>query len=90
MEVTVEIPDQIAAAIRNGTDDSVSRSLLELAAIQAHEQDMLTEYEVMEMLGFETREELYTFFKRHNIRSTFTAEDLKNDQITLINVLDNK
>jgi len=52
-----------------------SRQLLELLAIQAHQAGLITEQEVMEMLGFEDREELWEFFKRHDVRSKYTTED---------------
>ena len=61
MEITLTIPDDVAADIQNGSSTPLSRQLLELAAIQAHESDLITEREVMEMLGFEDREELYDF-----------------------------
>jgi hypothetical protein len=55
MEITFTIPDDVAADIQNGSSTPLSRKLLELAAIQAHESDLITEREVMEMLGFEDR-----------------------------------
>ena len=78
MEITLTIPDDVAADIQNGSSTPLSRQLLELAAIQAHESDFITEREVMEMLGFEDREELYEFFKRYDIRSKHTSEDFES------------
>jgi len=74
-QAILDIPDDVAAAIRNGSDAPLARRLLELAAIQAHEADLITEHEVMEMLGFEDREELWEFFKRYDVRSKYTTED---------------
>ena len=68
-QAVLDIPDEVAAAIRHGTDVTLSRRLLELAAIKAHEADIIiTEREVIEMLGFEDREELHAFFKRYDVR----------------------
>lgn len=53
----------------------MSRQVLELLAIQAHQADLITEQEVIEILGFEDREELWEFFKRHDVRSKYTTED---------------
>src|SRR5262245_48109159 len=55
MEITINatILDNVAAAIQNGSTTPLPRRLLELAAIKAHEADLITEHEVMEMLGFE-------------------------------------
>ena len=72
MEVTLTIPDDVAAEIQNGASTPLARRLLELAAIKAHEADLITEREVIEMLGFEDREELYEFFKRYIIRAVST------------------
>ena len=66
MEIILTIPDEVAAEIQNGSNIPLSRRLLELAAIQAHQADLITEREVMAMLGFESREELYEFFKDVN------------------------
>jgi hypothetical protein len=41
MEVTLTIPDHVAAEIQSG-GVSVARRLLELAAIKAYEDDLLT------------------------------------------------
>lgn len=57
--------------------------MLELSAIQAHLSDLITEHEVMEMLGFEDREELYAFFKRYDVRSKYTTEDFEREGAAL-------
>lgn len=82
-QATLTLPDEIAAAIRNDLSVSLERQLLELSAIQAHESDLLTEREVMEMLGFQDKEELYEFFKRHDVRSKYTAEDFEKEGAAL-------
>jgi hypothetical protein len=54
----------------------MSRQILELLAIAAYQSDLITEREVMEILGFEAREDLYDFFKRYNVSGTdYTSED---------------
>lgn len=82
-QATLTLPDGIAAAIRNGFGVSLERKLLELSAIQAHESDLITESEVMEMLGFQDKEELYDFFKRYDVRSKYTAEDFEEEGAAL-------
>ena len=90
MDVTLTIPDDIAAEFQNSSSTPLARQLLELAAIQAHEADFITERDVMEMLGFETREELYELFKRYDVRSEYTVEDLEKDRATLDALLDKR
>jgi hypothetical protein len=38
---------------------------------------LITQREVMEMLGFVDSEELYELFKRYDVRSRYTAEDFE-------------
>lgn len=45
------IPDDVAADIRNGSEASLERRLLELAAIKAYEADLITRFQVQEMLA---------------------------------------
>ena len=87
MEVTLIIPDDVAAEIQNGANTPLARRVLELAAIKAYEANMITEREVMEMLCFEDREELYEFFKRYDIRSKHTNEDLERSYAALDELL---
>jgi len=86
-QAILTLPDGIAAAIRNDLSVSLERRLLELSAIQAHESDLLTEREVMEMLGFQDKEELYEFFKRHDVRSKYTTEDFEKEGAALETLL---
>ncbi len=82
-QAILTIPDGVAAAIRNSSSQPLERRLLELSAIQAHQSDLITEREVMEMLGFEDREELYAFFKRYDVRSKYTTEDFEREGAAL-------
>ncbi len=91
MEVTLTIPDDVAADLQNGHSVSIARRLLELAAIKAYEADLITERQVMEMLGFTSRtEELYPFFKAHDVRQSYTLEDLERDRAALATLFDRK
>jgi len=86
--LTATIPDEIAAALQNGSSAPLGRILLELAAIQAYQADRITSREVQEMLGFDSREELFEFFKRYDVRSKHTIEDLERDRAALATLLD--
>lgn len=86
-QATLTIPDGIAAAIRDNFSASLERRLLELSAIQAHESDLITEREVMEMLGFQDKEELYDFFKRYDVRSKYTNDDFEAEGAALETLL---
>jgi len=56
---------------------TLARRLMELAAIEAYESGLITERQVMETLEFESREQLLEFFRRHDVRSKITPEDLE-------------
>jgi hypothetical protein len=87
MEVTLSIPDDLASEIQNGTEMPLDRRLLELVAIQVHLSNLITEREVMELLGFEDSEELFQFFKRYDVRSKHTNEDLERSNAALVELL---
>jgi hypothetical protein len=93
MEITlnVKIPDDVAADIQNGSSTPLPRRLLELAAIKAYEADLITEWGVIDMLGLEDREELYTLFKRYDVRDhSYTMEEFERGQAVLAALLDKK
>lgn len=85
IEVTLTLPEEVAANIQVGSSSSLARRILELAAIQAHEAGIITETEVMETLGFDDREELYQFLKSYDVRSTHI--DLQTSSETLEDLL---
>lgn len=70
MEVTFTIPDDVAREIQNGSSIPLSRRVLELAAVKAYEANLIDEWEVIEMLKLDGREELYELFKRYDVRAT--------------------
>ena len=81
MEVTLTIPNDVAGDIQNGGTATLARRLLELAAIKALEADLLSTRQVRELLGFESREELFAFLKANDVRDqSFTLEDFEKGQ----------
>lgn len=85
MEITLTIPDDIAAEIQSHNGVPLARRVLELAAIKAYEQELLTEWGVIGFLGLDGREELYELFKRYDIRATHI--DLKKESEKLAALL---
>lgn len=88
--VTVTIPENVAAAIRGDSAEPLERRALELFAIGAYETNTITGRQVMELLGFESREELYEFFKSNDVKNDYTIEDLEADSAALAALLDRK
>lgn len=91
MEVTINatIPDDIAAEIQNGSSTPLGRRLLELAAIKAYEADLITKFQVQEMLGFESRFDVDALFKAYDVRDhSFTMEELEKGWETATRLFD--
>jgi Uncharacterised protein family (UPF0175) len=82
-QVIVNIPENIAAVLRSAGAETLERRALELFAIGAYETNTITGRQVMDMLGFQTREELYQFFKVNDVKDDYTIEDLETDAAAL-------
>jgi Uncharacterised protein family (UPF0175) len=78
MQVTLEIPDNLAEYLIGG-DRSPSQVALEAVAIEGYRAGSLTESEVRQMLGYETRMQVHTFLAEHNVDLHYTAEHLQQD-----------
>jgi hypothetical protein len=78
-QVTLSIPDTVAADIRNGAATPLARRLMELATVKAYESDLITEGQVMETLGFESREDLLEFFRLYDVRRKITPGHLEEE-----------
>jgi Uncharacterised protein family (UPF0175) len=89
--LNIPIPSNIAEVLQHSSTKPIDRQILELAAIQAYESELITGRQVMKMLGFESREELYTLFKDYGLQDqNFTMEELERGRETLSALLDNQ
>ncbi len=76
MDLTVEIPDDIA--LRLGANPSeVARRALETWALEEFKGGHITKSELRRLLGFATRGALDGFLKAHNVYEEYTLEDLE-------------
>lgn len=83
MQVTVEIPDELAQRLtREGQD--TARATLEAVAIEGYRSGALTAFQTRQLLGFRTRYELDGFFKSRNVWDhAYSFEDLEQDRRTM-------
>lgn len=83
MQVTVEIPDDVAEKLtREGQDPA--RATLEAVAIEGYRSGALTAYQTRRLLGFDTRYELDGFLKAHGVwEHAYGIEDLEQDRQSL-------
>lgn len=81
MEVTIQIPDDIAASNQTAGRD-LSRSVLEAYALEGFKSGQLSAYQVQTVLGFETPMEVDGFLKAHEIFLDYSEDDVRNDTAT--------
>ena len=77
MQIALDIPDNIAAAIAPGKD--LARAALEALALEGYRSKRLGESAVRRLLGFETRMEVHGFLKEHGVYLHYTMEDVERD-----------
>jgi hypothetical protein len=78
MNLTVNIPDEIAGQLRAGGGD-LSRRVLEGFAFFEYRNERISKAQLRRLLGFETRYELDGFLKAHAVWANHTIEDLRRD-----------
>jgi len=82
MEVTVEIPEDIAQQLHTKWDN-LPRGVLESLALEAYRSDTITMPQLRRLLGFESRNELDGFLKQAGIYLDYNLDDLKQDLETI-------
>lgn len=82
MEVTLHIPDDVAERLTAAGKD-LSRRALEALALEEYKAGRLTEAQLRQLLGFQTRHELDGFLKSHEVWLNYTLEDLERERAAL-------
>ena len=75
MNVTVAIPDDLAA--RLGPEADLPRRVLEALVLDAYRAGRLSNPELRELLGIESRYEMDGFLKAHGVYEDFTLEEIQ-------------
>ncbi len=81
MEITLNIPDDLARQVTSEGKDP-ARVALEALALEGYRAERLSESAVRRMLGFETRMEVHAFLKQHGVYLNYDVADLEQDQAT--------
>jgi len=85
MQVTLEIPDQLARQLsRDGQE--LSRAALEALALEGYRSERLSESQIRQLLGFLTRIQVHAFLKEHNCYLLYSIDDLERDRQTAENL----
>jgi hypothetical protein len=78
MEVTVQIPDELAG--RMGACGDLSRRALEALAAEEYKRGRLTKPDLRRLLGFETGHQIDEFLKAHDVFEDYTPADLERER----------
>jgi hypothetical protein len=82
MELTVQIPDELAGRMSASGAD-LSRRALEALALEEFKSGRITKPELRRLLGFGTRYRLDGFLKAHDVYEDYTMEDFERDRDAL-------
>jgi hypothetical protein len=82
MNVTVQIPDDLAKRLTAAGGD-LSRRALEALAAEEYKHDRLTTPELQRLLGIETSFQLDEFLKAHDVSIDYTLEDAERERRSL-------
>jgi hypothetical protein len=78
MEITLTIPEELAAQIIPAGKDP-ARAALEALAIDGYRTRNLTESQVRRMLGFETRMQVHALLKEHDVYLNFAPDHAQQE-----------
>ena len=78
MELTVQIPDELASRMSASGAD-LSRRALEALALEEFKSGRITKPELRRLLGYGTRYQLDGFLKAHEVYEDYTLQDLEQE-----------
>jgi hypothetical protein len=78
MQVTIELPDSVAAEIRKSSGD-IERRVLEAFGVESYRTGGLTGWQLRQLLGFQNRMELDAFLKKAGVCREYSPEELERD-----------
>ena len=78
MDVTVQIPDDLASRMGSGSD--LPRRALEALAAEEYKRGRLAKPDLRRLLGFETGHQIDEFLKDHEVFEDYTLEDLERER----------
>jgi hypothetical protein len=78
MRVTIQLPEDISAALEEQWDDIPRRSL-EATAVEGYRIGALTESQVRRLLELDTRFQVHALLKEHHVPLQYTGADVEDD-----------
>jgi hypothetical protein len=78
MQITVELPDEIAEQIQKSSGD-IGPRMLEAFASEGYRSGNLTGWQLQQLLDLKNRFEVDAFLKRAGVFREYSAEELERD-----------
>ena len=78
MRVTLDLPDDISAALEDRWRN-IPHQALEALAVEGYRTGALSENQVRRLLGFESRFYVHALLKEHRVPLRYTEEDVERD-----------
>ena len=82
MQIAITLPDPVAEQLRDWSGQDLPRHILEMVALEGYRSGALSAYQTQQMLGYETEDDLFGFFKRHGVPLRYTLDHLRRDRET--------
>jgi len=79
VNLTVEIPDDLAQRLSTGGGD-LSRRALEALAAEEYRQGRIYKPDLRRLLGLTTSDQIDSFLKAHEVWIDYTADDLERER----------
>jgi predicted HTH domain antitoxin len=86
MQITIEIPDELAQRL-NCDRPALERQILEALVVQGYQSERLTSAEVGRILNLPSRWDVEAFLKQHHADLHYDESDLEQDLAALDRVL---
>jgi len=77
-QITFQLPENIARTLQGKWRD-LPRAALESLALEAYRAEVLTTFELQQLLGYDTSFALDGFLKEHGVYLEFTPEELERE-----------
>ncbi|MGZ5444508.1 MAG: UPF0175 family protein [Thermoanaerobaculia bacterium] len=78
MQVTLNLPDDISAALEGQWRD-LPKHALEALAVEGYRTGALTEAQVRRLLGLESRFQVHALLKEHRVPLRYSEADVEDD-----------
>jgi predicted HTH domain antitoxin len=78
MQVTIDLPEDISAALA-GRWGNVSRRSLEVIAVEGYRSGALSETQVRRLLALETRFQVHALLKEHRVPLRYSESDANEE-----------